>query len=126
MFSFGLCFIVFVAPFHNSQDLANDQVQPRVYRTNQSSMADSPNDFYNCHSMRKLLKLQQKIKSQAIVDFLAQFPGEDTSPTSHEVPREVGEALLADMANSTWTLRFDGSSTSTSSGPNIALIKEDG
>jgi hypothetical protein len=48
-----------------------------------------------------LLKLHQKIKSKAIADFLAQFPGEDTSSSSHEVPGEVGEALLVDMADST-------------------------
>uniref|UniRef100_A0A2N9HSJ2 Integrase catalytic domain-containing protein n=1 Tax=Fagus sylvatica TaxID=28930 RepID=A0A2N9HSJ2_FAGSY len=33
---------------------------------------------------------------------------------SHEVPGEIGEALLADLADSTWTLKFDGSSTSNS------------
>uniref|UniRef100_A0A2N9FKV6 Integrase catalytic domain-containing protein n=1 Tax=Fagus sylvatica TaxID=28930 RepID=A0A2N9FKV6_FAGSY len=35
------------------------------------------------------------IKSQAIADLLAQFPGEDSSSISHEVPGEIGEALLA-------------------------------
>uniref|UniRef100_A0A2N9FVR8 Reverse transcriptase domain-containing protein n=1 Tax=Fagus sylvatica TaxID=28930 RepID=A0A2N9FVR8_FAGSY len=50
------------------------------------------------------------IKSQAIADLLAQFPGEDSSSISHEVPGEIGEALLADLADSTWTLKFDGSS----------------
>uniref|UniRef100_A0A2N9F7A0 Integrase catalytic domain-containing protein n=1 Tax=Fagus sylvatica TaxID=28930 RepID=A0A2N9F7A0_FAGSY len=48
------------------------------------------------------------IKSQAIADLLAQFPGEDSSSISHEVPGEIGEALLADLADSTWTLKFDG------------------
>uniref|UniRef100_A0A2N9IRS3 RNA-directed DNA polymerase n=1 Tax=Fagus sylvatica TaxID=28930 RepID=A0A2N9IRS3_FAGSY len=33
------------------------------------------------------------IKSQAIADLLAQFPGEDSSSISHEVPGEIGEAL---------------------------------
>ena len=41
------------------------------------------------------------------------------------VPGEVGEALLAGLAISTWTLRFDGSSTSVSSGATIILIRED-
>uniref|UniRef100_A0A2N9ENH5 Integrase catalytic domain-containing protein n=1 Tax=Fagus sylvatica TaxID=28930 RepID=A0A2N9ENH5_FAGSY len=54
------------------------------------------------------------IKSQAIVDLLAQFPGEDSSSISHEVPGGMGEALLADLVDSTWTLKFDGSSTSNS------------
>uniref|UniRef100_A0A2N9ERP7 Integrase catalytic domain-containing protein n=1 Tax=Fagus sylvatica TaxID=28930 RepID=A0A2N9ERP7_FAGSY len=66
------------------------------------------------------------IKSQAIADLLAQFPGEDGSVISQEVPGEVGEALLIGMADSTWTLKFDGSSTSMSSGAGIVLIREDG
>jgi ribonuclease HI len=64
------------------------------------------------------------IKSQAIADLLAQFLGEDSSSISHEVPGGVGEALLADLA--VWTLKFDGSSTSNSSGAGIVLIREDG
>uniref|UniRef100_A0A2N9J1Q1 Uncharacterized protein n=1 Tax=Fagus sylvatica TaxID=28930 RepID=A0A2N9J1Q1_FAGSY len=66
------------------------------------------------------------IKSQAIADLLAQFPGEDSSSISHEVPGEIGEALLADLADSTWTLKFDGSSTSSSSGAGVVLTREDG
>jgi ribonuclease HI len=66
------------------------------------------------------------IKSQAIADLLAQFPGEDSSSISHEVPGEIGEALLADLADSTWTLKFDGSSTSSSSGAGIVLTRKDG
>jgi ribonuclease HI len=66
------------------------------------------------------------IKSQAIADLLAQFPGEDSSLISHEVPGEIGEALLAGLVDSTWTLKFDGSSTSNSSGAGIVLIREDG
>ena len=66
------------------------------------------------------------IKSQAIADLLAQFPGEDSLSISHEVPEGVGEALLADRVNSIWTLKFDSSSTSSSSGAGIVLIKEEG
>jgi hypothetical protein len=66
------------------------------------------------------------IKSQAIADLLAQFPGEDSSSISHEVPGGMGETLLADLVDSTWTLKFDGSSTANSSGAGIVLIKEDG
>ena len=66
------------------------------------------------------------IKSQAIADLLAQFPGEDSSTISQEVPGEVGEALLVGMADSIWTLNFDGSSTSVSSGAGIVLTREDG
>uniref|UniRef100_A0A2N9G179 Reverse transcriptase domain-containing protein n=1 Tax=Fagus sylvatica TaxID=28930 RepID=A0A2N9G179_FAGSY len=42
-----------------------------------------------------LIYASQPIKSQAIADLLAQFLGEDSSSISHEVPREIGEALLA-------------------------------
>uniref|UniRef100_A0A2N9I8L2 RNA-directed DNA polymerase n=1 Tax=Fagus sylvatica TaxID=28930 RepID=A0A2N9I8L2_FAGSY len=66
------------------------------------------------------------IKSQAIADLLAQFPGEDGSVISQEVPGEVGEVLLIGMADSTWTLKFDSSSTSMSSGAGVVLIREDG
>jgi ribonuclease HI len=66
------------------------------------------------------------IKSQAIADLLVQFPGEDSSSILHEVPGGVGETLLADLVDSTWTLKFDGSSTSNSSGAGIVLIREDG
>jgi ribonuclease HI len=38
----------------------------------------------------------------------------------------MGEALLADLVDSTWTLKFDGSSTYNSSGAGIVLIREDG
>uniref|UniRef100_A0A2N9EDF9 Integrase catalytic domain-containing protein n=1 Tax=Fagus sylvatica TaxID=28930 RepID=A0A2N9EDF9_FAGSY len=65
------------------------------------------------------------IKSQAMADLLAQFPREDSSSISHEVPGGVGEVLLADLVDSTWTLKFDGSSTSNSIGASIMLIRED-
>uniref|UniRef100_A0A2N9H3G7 Integrase catalytic domain-containing protein n=1 Tax=Fagus sylvatica TaxID=28930 RepID=A0A2N9H3G7_FAGSY len=44
-----------------------------------------------------LIYASQPIKSQAIADLLAQFPGEDSSSISHEVPGGMGEALLADL-----------------------------
>uniref|UniRef100_A0A2N9EG78 RNA-directed DNA polymerase n=1 Tax=Fagus sylvatica TaxID=28930 RepID=A0A2N9EG78_FAGSY len=66
------------------------------------------------------------IKSQAIADLLAQFPGEDSSSISHEVSGEIGEALLAGLVDSTWTLKFDGSSIFNSSRAGVVLIREDG
>jgi ribonuclease HI len=66
------------------------------------------------------------IKSQAIVDLLAQFPGEDNSSISDEVPGEIDGVFLADLADSTWTLRFDGSSTAASGGARIVLYKGNG
>ncbi len=38
----------------------------------------------------------------------------------------MGEALLEDLVDSIWMLKFDGSSTSNSSGAGIVLIREDG
>ena len=46
------------------------------------------------------------IKCQAIADLLAQFPGEDSSSISHEVPGGVGEVLLAYLVDSTWTINL--------------------
>jgi ribonuclease HI len=66
------------------------------------------------------------IKSQAIADLLAQFPGEDNSFITDEVPEEINEVFLAGLADSVWTLRFDGSSTATSAGAGIVLYKDDG
>uniref|UniRef100_A0A2N9HSM7 Uncharacterized protein n=1 Tax=Fagus sylvatica TaxID=28930 RepID=A0A2N9HSM7_FAGSY len=66
------------------------------------------------------------IKSQAIADLLAQFPGEDNSFITDEVPGEINEVFLAGLADSVWTLRFDGSSTATSAGAGIVLYKDDG
>jgi hypothetical protein len=66
------------------------------------------------------------IKSQAIVDLLAQFPWEDNSSISDEVPREINKVFLADLGDSTWTLRFDGSSTAASGGAGIVLYRGNG
>ena len=41
------------------------------------------------------------IKSQVIVDLLAQFPRKDNSSISDEVLREIDEVFLADLADST-------------------------
>uniref|UniRef100_A0A2N9ENL2 RNA-directed DNA polymerase n=1 Tax=Fagus sylvatica TaxID=28930 RepID=A0A2N9ENL2_FAGSY len=66
------------------------------------------------------------IKSQAIADLLAQFPEEDNSFISDEVPGEINKIFLAGLADSVWTLKFDGSSTATSAGAGIVLYKDDG
>ena len=73
-----------------------------------------------------ITKTPTVIKSQAIADLLAQFPGEDSSSISHEIPGGMGEALLADLVDSIWTLKSNGSFTSNSSGAGIVLIREDG
>ena len=66
------------------------------------------------------------IKSQAVADLLSQFSGEDNLFISDEVPEEVDEVLMVDLADATWTLRFDGSFTAVSSGAGIVLFRDDG
>jgi ribonuclease HI len=66
------------------------------------------------------------IKSQAIADLLAQFPGEDASSINDEVPGEVGEVAFAEISDAIWTLRFDGSSTIFGGGAGVVLTKEGG
>ena len=73
-----------------------------------------------------ITKTPTAIKSQAIADLLAQFPGEDNSSISDEVPGEINEVFLASLADSVWTLKFDGSSTAASAGADIVLYKDDG
>ena len=51
-------------------------------------------------------KTPTMIKSQAIADLLAQFPREDNSSISDEVPGEIDGVFLADLTDSIWTLRF--------------------
>uniref|UniRef100_A0A2N9EGQ7 RNase H type-1 domain-containing protein n=1 Tax=Fagus sylvatica TaxID=28930 RepID=A0A2N9EGQ7_FAGSY len=74
-------------------------------------------------------KVQLMTKShpiRTIADLLAQFPGEDNSFISDEVPGEINEVFLAGLADSVWTLKFDGSSTTTLAGVGIVLYKDDG
>ena len=66
------------------------------------------------------------IKSQAIAYLLAQFPWKDNSSISDEVPGEINEVFLAGLADSVWTLKFDGSSIAASTGADIVLYKDDG
>jgi hypothetical protein len=64
------------------------------------------------------------IKSEAIAEMMAQFPGEDGFCISDEVPREVNEVATVDHTNFSWTLRFDGSSVTTIGGARIVLSRE--
>uniref|UniRef100_A0A2N9ER61 RNA-directed DNA polymerase n=1 Tax=Fagus sylvatica TaxID=28930 RepID=A0A2N9ER61_FAGSY len=73
-----------------------------------------------------IVETSTAIKSQAIADLLAQFPGEDNSFITDEVPGEINEVFLAGLADSIWTLKFDGSSTATSAGAGIVLYKDNG
>ena len=73
-----------------------------------------------------ITKTPTAIKSQAIADLLAQFPGEDNSSISDEVPGEINKVFLAGLADFVWTLRFDGSSTAALAGAGIVLYEGDG
>ena len=53
------------------------------------------------------------VKSQAIADLLAQFPGEEEFPLDDEVLREV---VMAEKIREQWVMKFDGSSTTQSGG----------
>ena len=47
------------------------------------------------------------VKSQAVADLLAQFPGEEEFPLGDEVP---GEVTMAEEVREQWIMKFDGSS----------------
>ena len=69
------------------------------------------------------LRTPKAVKSQAIADLLAQFPREEESSLSEEIP---GEVVVADVPGKKWTMRFDGSATKTSNGVGVVLSCEDG
>ena len=63
------------------------------------------------------------VKSQAIADLLAQFPGEEEFPLDDEVP---GGVAVAEEVREQWVIKFDGSSTTHSGGVGVVLYhKED-
>ena len=58
------------------------------------------------------------VKSQAIIDLLAQFLGKEECSLSKEIPNEVA---VAELLGKKWTMRFDGSAMTTSNGLGIML-----
>ena len=58
------------------------------------------------------------VKSQAIANLLAQFPGEEEFPLDDEVPRKVA---MAKKVREQWVMKFDGSSTTQSGGVGVVL-----
>ena len=62
------------------------------------------------------------MKSQAIADLLAQFPGEEEFSLDDEVP---GEVAMAEEAREQWVMKFDGSSTAQSGGVGVVLYHEE-
>ncbi|XP_075670033.1 uncharacterized protein LOC142639781 [Castanea sativa] len=68
------------------------------------------------------IKTPKAVKSQAIADLLAQFPGNKESPLNEEIPREVA---AIELPGKKWKMRFDGSATATSNRLGIVLSYED-
>ena len=54
---------------------------------------------------------------------LAQFPRKEECSLSEEIP---GEVAVTKLLGKKWTIRFDGSATTTSNGLRIVLSCEDG
>ena len=69
------------------------------------------------------LRTPKTVKSQAITDLLAQFPREEESSLSEEIP---GEVVVVDALGKKWTMRFDRSATITLNGVGIVLSCKDG
>ena len=66
------------------------------------------------------METPKAVKSQAIADLLAQFPGKEEFPLDDEVP---GEVAVAKEVREQWVMKFDGSST-THSGGEEAMAEE--
>ena len=64
------------------------------------------------------LRTPKAVKSQVIADLLAQFPGEEESSLSEEIP---GKVAVVGAPGKKWTMRFDGSATITSNEVGIVL-----
>ena len=62
------------------------------------------------------------VKSQAIADLLAQFPGEEEFPLDDEIS---GEVAMAEEVREQWVMKFDGSSTTQSGGVEVVLYHEE-
>ena len=69
------------------------------------------------------LRTLKTVKSQAIADLLAQFPREEESSLSEEIP---GEVAVTNVLGKKWTMRFNESAITTSNGVRVVLSYEDG
>ena len=68
------------------------------------------------------MKTPKVVRSQAIVDLLTQFPGEEECPLSEEIS---GEVVVVELPRKKWTMKFDGSTTPALNGIGIVLSYED-
>ncbi|XP_028073328.1 uncharacterized protein LOC114275489 [Camellia sinensis] len=64
------------------------------------------------------------IKSQALADFLAQFPSGNYEPVNEELRGEVHAAMASE--ESFWTLSFDGAAAGGKGGTEIVLTSKSG
>ncbi|XP_030939274.1 uncharacterized protein LOC115964094 [Quercus lobata] len=62
------------------------------------------------------------VKSQAIANLLAQFPGEEEFSLDDEV---LGEVAMVEEVREQWVMKFDGSSTTHSGGVGVVLYHEE-
>ena len=62
------------------------------------------------------------VKSQAIANLLAQFPGEEEFSLDDKVPREVE---MAEEVREQWVMKFDESFTTQSRGVGVVLYHEE-
>ena len=69
------------------------------------------------------LRTPKAVKSQAIADLRTQFPRKEESSLSEEI---LGEVAMSEILGKKWTMRFDGSATTTSNGVGIVLSCENG
>ncbi|XP_023883672.1 uncharacterized protein LOC111995960 [Quercus suber] len=68
------------------------------------------------------MEVPRAVKSQAIADLLAQFPGEEEFPLGDEV---LGEVAMAEEVREQWVMKFVGSSTVQSGGVGVVLYHEE-
>ena len=66
--------------------------------------------------------MPKAVKSQAIADLLAQFPGEEEFPLDDEVR---GEVAMAEEVKEQWVMKFNGSSTTRLGGVGVVLYHEE-
>ena len=66
--------------------------------------------------------IPKAVKSQAIADLLAQFPGEEEFLLDDKNP---GEVAMTEEVEEKWVMKFDGSSTTQSGGVGVVLYHEE-
>ncbi|VVA40808.1 PREDICTED: LOW QUALITY PROTEIN uncharacterized, partial [Prunus dulcis] len=62
------------------------------------------------------------IRGQAVIDMLALFPEVEESTLSKEVLGELPEVVATVVEEASWTLYFDGSSTTNGGGAGVVII----